>query len=422
MIKLALDLYGMATLGCSKVSAVLKVIFGEIAERTPHHTTVRNWIIRNGCYNLEKSVEQSNDLVGIGDITVSSGKLKCLAILGVRMNKLKQRANYTLTHRDVEILDLHLSEKSTGEFVHNSFESTLNRIGSNFLGIVIDQGSDIKKGVNLFQKEHPNTLVIHDIPHKMSLVMKHALQGDVNWNGFIKKLLETRRLIQQTELAAMAPPTQRKKSRFMDIGYLLDWPERVLECRRSGRMNIISEERYQKYFGWLKEFEIPLKDWRFMQGALDMIKSICRAHGLSHDTYDYLRIRFKEMACLVKDEKLRKFLIDALKAVEVESCKLKEGQVMVCSTEVLESIFGKYKELNPSSQGISANVLGLATFVGSKLTEETVKQAMEKCSTKAGIDWIKRKVVNTLGRLRHRFFHGIKGTKFDKCFTIRTAA
>ena len=84
----------------------------------------------------------------------------------------------------------------------------------------------------------------------------------------------------------------------------------------------------------------------------------------------------------------------------------------LCSTEVLESIFGKYKELNSGSQGINGNILGLATFVGPKLTEQTAKQAMEGCSTKSGNDWIKQRVGSTLGSLRHRFFKS-KGTKFD---------
>jgi hypothetical protein len=38
---------------------------------------------------------------------------------------------------------------------------------------------------------------------------------------------------------------------------------------------------------------------------------------------------------------------------------------------------------------------------------------MEGCSTNSGINWIKQKVGNTLGSLRHRFFREIKGTKFD---------
>jgi hypothetical protein len=399
----------MATLGCSKVAAVLKVIFGGITEKIPHHTTIRNWVIRNGCYTLLKPIEKSEDMVGIGDVTIALGKLKCLAILGVRMNTLEKRGDYTLAHSDVEILGLHLTEKSTGEFANKSFEETRSRIGSEFLAFVIDQGSDVKKGGNLFHEQHPNTIIIHDIPHKMSLVMEHTLKNDAMWAEFIKKLTETKRLIYQTELAAMVPPTQRSKARFMDISYLIDWHERILESKRSGRLDSIPEERYQKYFGWLLDFELPLKDIRFMEGALDMIKSICREHGLSHDTYNYISIYFAEVSSLIEDEKIIKFFDKALKSLEIETRKLKEGQVILCSTEVLESIFGKYKELNSSSQGINGNILGIATFVGSKLTEQTVKEALEGCSTESGISWIKQKVTETLGSLRRRFFGPIKG-------------
>jgi hypothetical protein len=403
----------MATLGCSKVAATLRVIFGEIGKKTPHHTTIRNWMIRNGCYNLKKPIEKSDDWIAIADVTIGLGKLKCLAILGVQMSKLKKRTDYTLNHKNVEILGLHLTEKATGEFAYKSFEETRNRIGFDFLGAVTDQGPDIRNGGKQFQGYHPNTVIIHEIPHKMSLVMERTLKDDVMWTEFTKKIAETKRFIQQTELAAMLPPNQRSKARFMDIGYILDWPERVLEAKKSGRLDSIPEGRYQQYFGWIKEFLSPISNWKFMVGALDMIKGICREHGLSHDTYEYLRLFFAEASSSIDDDALKEFLKNALKAVEEESRKLKEGEVMLCSTEVLESIFGKYKELNYGSQGINGNILGLATFVGPELTEQTVKEAMEGCSTNSGINWIKQKVGNTLGSLRHRFFREIKGTKFD---------
>ena len=415
-MKLALDLYGQATLGCSKIATVLKIIFGGVTKRTPHRTTVRNWFIRYGLHNLEKPIKKSDDMVAIGDITISLGKLKCLAILGARTGQLKQREDYTLNHQDVEILGLHITEKATGDFVQESFEETRKRIGFDFLGIVIDQGAEMKKGCRQYQKDHTNTIVIHDIKHKMSLVMEHALKKNFVWIEYNKKILETRRLIQQTEFAAMVPPRQRNKARYMDIGYLLNWRKRVLEAKQSGRLDCIPQKRYEEYFGWLEGYEKAFEDWDFMAGALDMINSICREHGLSHETYEYLKMNFEE-AYSVDDEYLIKFLKEALKSVEEESCKLKSGQVMLCSTEVEESIFGKFKELNTGCQGIGSNILGLATFVGSKLTEASIKEAMENCSTKKGLQWIKQKVGDTIGSVRHRIFYGSKGTKFDTNFS-----
>lgn len=412
MIKLALDLYGQATLGCSKIASVLKVFFSGVTERIPHRTTIRNWFLRNGLHNLEKPIEKSDDMVAIGDITISLGKLKCLAILGARTDKLKQREDYTLNHQDVEILGLHITEKATGDFVQQSFEETRTRTGFDFLGIVIDQGAEMKKGCRQYQKDHANTIVVHDIKHKMSLVMEHELKKNPLWIEFNKKMLETRRLIQQTEFAAMVPPRQRNKARFMDIGYILNWRKRVSEAKQNGRLDFIPHKRYEEYFGWFKEYEKAFEDWDFMEGAVNMINSVCRKHGLSHATYEYLKINFEEFFS-IDDEYLIKFLKEALKSVEEESCKLKPEQIMLCSTEVEESIFGKFKELNSGGQGIGSNILGLATFVGPNLTEASIKEAMESCSTKKVIQWIKQKVGDTLGSIRNRIFRGIKGTKFD---------
>jgi len=366
-------------------------------------------------HHLEQPIEKSDDIVTIGDITISLGKLKCLAILGTRIGKLKQREDYTLNHQDAEILGLHITKKATGDFVQQSFEETRKRTGVDFLGVVIDQGSEMKKGCRQYQKDHPNTIVIHDIKHKMSLVMEHALKKNFVWIEFNKKMLETRRLIQQTEFAALVPPRQRNKARYMDIGYILNWRRRVSEAKQNGRLDFIPHERYEEYFGWLKEYEKAFEDWDFMEGAVNMINSICRKHGLSHETYDYLRINFEE-AFSVEDKYLIKFLKEALKSVEEESSKLKPGQVMLCSTEVEESVFGKFKELTSGCQGIGSNILGIATFVGPKLSEASIKEAMESCSTKKVLQWIKQKIGDTLGSIRHRIFRGNKETKFDTKF------
>jgi hypothetical protein len=73
--------------------------------------------------------------------------------------------------------------------------------------------------------------------------------------------------------------------------------------------------------------------------------------------------------------------------------------------------FGKYKEINSSAQGITGNVLGMATYVGSK--ENNIKQVMEKISVKQGMQWIKEKVGDTITSFRRRFFKVLNRTKFD---------
>jgi hypothetical protein len=127
----------------------------------PHHSTVQKWVWRYGCAELNSPKEQADDWIAIGDLTVSLGKMKVMAVLGVRSdkimnnlahdraigmdndkNKTKTRSNLTLSHEDVEVLALAPCERSNWEFVNQTFEHAVEKVGGSFKAIVIDRGSD----------------------------------------------------------------------------------------------------------------------------------------------------------------------------------------------------------------------------------------------------------------------------------------
>lgn len=332
-----------------------------------------------------------------------------MAVIGVRMSRVEWLNSYTLAHRDMTILGLYPTESSTGEFVQKSLQDARNRVGNDFQALVIDQGSDIKKGARLFKEQYQGIKIIHDITHKLSLVMERALEHNPAWRAFIKKLLDTRQLIQQTEFAAMMPPRQRAKGRFMDIGYLVEWPERILQSRENGYLATIEDKRYEKYFGWIKEFESPLFDWNYMYKAVDLIKCAFRDYGLSRETYEYTQAFFEEVLPTEKTA-LDLFTGAILNTVQEECNKLNENETLICMTEVLESIFGKLKVLISGNHGITGNILGLAALVGPEQSEAAIKQAMEGSSIKEAQGWVEEKLSGRIGKLRHRYFTSFKGT------------
>lgn len=322
------------------------------------------------------------------------------------MSKLESRGDYTLSHEDVVLLGLHPTEKSTGEFNHLSFKETLK---DDFQALVIDQGSDIKMGARLFSQTYSEVKIIYDIPHKLSLIMEHELKNDVMWKDYTKKLTETSRLVAQTEFAALKPGNQRSKARFMDIGYLVRWPRQISKIKENGHLD--NEERYQQYFGWISDYK-PITDiFEYMAGVVDFVKDVLRRFGLSHETFEHIKTFF-DISDSTDSERMKSFIKKVITSVGEECQKLKEGQVLICSTEVLESVFGKFKAIiNSGHQGITSNILGIATIVGSKQSRQEIKEAMEGCSVKSLKKWIKDKIGITLGSIRHRFF---KETKFDK--------
>lgn len=398
-------------MGCRKIVRVLEVFARQLTIQIPHQTTVRQWVMRNGCYSLQSPLEQSNDWIAIGDITISLGKMKCLAILGVRMSSLEKKDDMTLSHTDVIVLGLHPTEKSDSDFVKKALEKAADRVGGSLKAAIFDRGSDVKKGARLFQEQHPGIKILHDISHKLSNIVERTLKDDPLWIKYTQQLNMTRRRVLQTEFAALMPAKQREKARFMDIGFLVNWPERILKCKIEGDLCDIPEERYEEYFGWINGFIHELNQWGFMVGTVELIKDLIRINGLSEGVYLYLKTFFEEAP--IDGERLKAFVTDGLNAVWEEVEKLDEDQTIICSIEVIESVFGKYKAINEGIHGVTGNVLGICTFVGPEHSEHEIKEIMEKCSVKNSFGWIKENVGTSLAGLRKQYFPGYKRTKFD---------
>lgn len=374
------------------------------------HTTVRQWIHRNGCRQLTQPVEQAKDWVVLADLTVDIGIMKCLAMIGIKMDVVESQNNMILSHSDVKVLGLYPTEKSNGDFFEKALLEVKDKVG-NICAIVIDEGSDVKKGARLYQEKHPEIKVLHDIKHKLSLVMKRNLEKDPNWSSYTTSLAQTRKLVYQTELAALKPPVQRSKARFMDIAPFVDWPIRILEAKCNGNLDSILEDRYQQYFGWIEQYVGCINVWSFMVKIVEMICHEIRTHGLSEAVYEYLITFFLEASL---DDKIQLFAAEALEKVLEEVNKLDPGQTLISSTEVLESLFGKYKEVNGGKHGITSNVLGLGTLVGGQRTDEDIKNTMEDCSVKQACHWIKKKVGISVSGLRRKLLPREKRTKFNK--------
>jgi|GEM_PF-4888566 len=64
------------------------------------------------------------------------------------------------------------------------------------VGLVIDQGSDVKKGASLLQEANAKIKVLYDIPHKLSVVLEKELKNDTQWIAYTQQLTKTKQLVQ----------------------------------------------------------------------------------------------------------------------------------------------------------------------------------------------------------------------------------
>lgn len=234
---------------------------------------------------------------------------------------------------------------------------------------------------------------------------------DPMWEEYTKQLTKTGRLIQQTELAALKPPKQRSKARFMNVARYVEWQDKILKNKKAGNLNKIPEERYEQYFGWLTKFVAPHDVWAQKIGLVELVKAIIRVHGLSEESYNYL---LDEIVAMPLDDELEAFIHTVFDAVYEEVEKLDDDQTLPTFTEALESLFGSHKNhTGKGGHGINGNILTLATLVGKPQTVDEVCKTMEATPVRTMLSWVKEQVGETVGSLRRQFLK-ISWTKFDK--------
>jgi len=256
--------------------------------------------------------------------------------------------------------------------------------------IVHDCGGDLAGGLTLFQEQHPTTAGIYDITHKAACLLKARLENDPTWKAFCTQTAQAKFQTQQTELAFLVPPSQRSKARFMNLGVLIKWARETLTMIERPPLEVlrhITLERLEEKFGWLRDYKEPLGDWSQLQNVIDVTVDFVRCNGHYCDSAKDLRRSLKPLVLDAPAQTLRDELVTF---VEGESQKANKGERLPGSSEVLESAFGKFKEIegNQSKGGFTGLLLALPAILGG-FTVGTVRKALGFAKTQDVTQWIR---------------------------------
>jgi hypothetical protein len=193
----------------------------------PSAGTIQMWLLRLGLDELQKPLEKADDWVWLVDHTVQIGKTKCLLIVGIRLSKWRELGG-KLTHHELAIIALSPVEHSDGETVYRQLEEVTEQFGLP-REIVSDLGGDLRKGIELFLKKHPEVAWAYDIAHKVALLLKKILEADSRWTEFTRQCGFAKSRLQQTSLAQLIPPSPKLKARYMNADRQVEWGLRVLQ-------------------------------------------------------------------------------------------------------------------------------------------------------------------------------------------------
>jgi hypothetical protein len=397
------------------IALIFASLRGVVAAVGPCAETIRMWLLRVGLFLLRRPVPRCTDWVFLVDLTIQLGTHKCLVVLGVPLSQLG-RIGYSPDHHDVQVLSLEVLTHSNGRTVSRHLRQVAKRVGLP-VQIVSDHGSDVLAGIRLFRQKngHQEHIVeTHDITHGLALLLKNQLQPDPRWGCFVKVCQSTRLQLQQTVGSFLQPPAWRSKARFLNLESHLKWANDMLALlggavaevlgKQIGRTEVQTRQWLEEHLGWLREYADEVKAWSYFQRVVKDAEEEIKRAGLS-------RTSWRRIQCHLLEEnelpgKARAFRKQVLAFVKKEGAKIPRRQRYLGSTDVLESLFGKYKDLaqQAPTREITANVLMIPLLV-TPLTPEILRQALESVRGQDVEQWLdehlgpspqskKRKVLN----------------------------
>lgn len=403
-----------------RAAAVLAMSWSWCGVEAPvaSYYSVRLWLLRLGLYQLNRPKTQADDWMWIVDHTVQMGQRKCLIVVGIRQSAWDAK-DRVLSHEDVELIDLQPVTESNGKVVYRQLKAAAAKTGIP-RAIVSDNGSDLHCGIDRFRKTHRKTAWLYDIKHKTACLLKHALEHDASWQMFVAKVHRFKQQVALTELAGLAPPQQRSKSRYMNLDVVVDWAERslmLLDSRKAMAAAKLKRVRVEAKLGWLRKFAPQVRRWGEMLVVIGATEHYVRHQGIHSKAAEELAAILPKPATPAA-KRLRKGL---LQFVHNEAQQAGEGERLLGSSEVLESIIGKFKYVagERGQHGLTGMALSIGALVG-KQAVATVQTAMSDITNQQVWDWCRSHLGPTVQSVRGRIRQALYPEQKQKPLLLET--
>jgi len=395
--------------GAAQVLTLLPGHLG-LSFRVPDWTSGRGWLLCVGYYKLMRAKEQADDWVWLIDHSHQLGAEKCLLVLGIRLRDLPP-AGECLRLEHLEPLEVLPVSSSNGEEVSKQLQTLTTKTGVP-RAILRDDGSDLGKGVRLFRKRYPQTLDLYDIKHKSACLLKKTLGADARWSEFQSQVGATKCQLQQTELAFLVPPSARPKARYMNVAEFVRWGEQTLQLVQTPSATVLQHstaERVEAKLGWLREYETALNEWSDLMDTVGWAEEFVRRDGIYTEAGADLELVLPANSPFASVVQMRRELLDH---VSEQAAGARPNERLPGSTEVLESCFGKLKQVEKeqSRSGFTGMLLSLGVLVG-KTTTQVVEAALKQCPLKCVYNWCRKRLGKTIQAKRQEAYATTRATK-----------
>lgn len=355
----------------------------------------------------------------LADHTNQIGQEKVLTVLRVRC---APRDGEALRHQDVEVLATIPSTKSKRADVAREYEQLAARFGTPD-NVVTDGAVELRESVEVLENEGKTPRVFRDPKHFLANKLEALLKKDADYEAFTRRIGPARSALQQTELAPFTPPPFKTKARFMNLQPTLAWAAAVLwhlDHPDSDSCRAVSRERLEEKLGWLRGFADSIARWQACQAVIAATLTFLNQRGLFEGVVAAYRPVVAGITTCPASRQLVAHMTTLLRDYERQ---LQPGERLPLSTEILESSFALYKQLEQqhSKSGFTNLLLTFPT-----LLRETTATEVTACFAAAKVAdvkaWTKEHFPNTLTAQRQRLYREAKRNNNKRATPLSNAA
>lgn len=366
-------------------------------------------MMRWGVDTLTEAIEKADDWVWLVDHSNQIGKEKVLLVLGIRASQLPPPGT-PLRHEDLRVLTLRIGTSWKREDMTRVYEELIARFGAP-RAILSDGAVELQDGAKPLVLKHKDLLVLRDFKHFAANQLKSVFGQEERFQSFLAEMGRTRSAIQQTELSHLTPPSPKPKARFMNLKATLHWARVAswLVKTPEARQDLLPK-RVETKLGWLSGYASDIKAWGECQNVLSCALTFLNEQGVFRGAAAQLRGLLNPLAA---SDRSRQFLDKLIPLVEQAEISLRDGERLPISTEILESRFGLYKQLEgQQAQGGFTSLLPALAILGTRLTPERVRTAFGRTKTQDIKTWMKTNLGKTVtSRRRSTYANHKRATK-----------
>jgi hypothetical protein len=412
LIKWALILITSSAISIRAAAKVMKInsIFVDLP--TPSYTIIDEWCKKIGFYIYNLPKDKNIERIWIVDFSIQFGEDKLMLVLGIDIEKInflkKNKKSLKIGFQDVELLHMVPMKSTAYENTLQELENITERCGLPTF-VVSDEGSDLAKGIRIFIENNPGIKHLHDISHKLSNILKAELEKNEKWHEFCRIVTNIKQKLKLSNIAEICPPKFRQKVRFLNVRDPLEWALTVLnldiECfNPDQKINFITYIKDP-----LKRLKKEIIEWNEYSNFITIVETEIKHHGLTRGDKKQIESTSKVLSNWLANQikpKNLKLYNRILKFVEEEEAKLSPGQTVICSSDIVESMFGKWKSMSheDSMAGIT-DVILLLPLLTVELTDELILKALEDTPIQKINNWKEENFGKTMYAKRRAILH-----------------